>query len=263
MINSLSMNEASVCLGGTQILSTVTAEVKAGEFVGIFGPNGAGKSTLVKCILGLLPLSSGRISVFGSPPGRENRHIGYMPQSQNNLENTALSAFSVVAAITNGNRWGLPWYDKALKNEVIKSLHLVGAANYAHRPFSILSNGEKQCVALAQALLGKPRLLILDEPLANLDPHNQIRLIQCIQKIRKSAGTTVLFITHDVNPLLDVMDQVLYIAGGSATLGPVSKVFTSEVLSALYRTKIHVIHAKGRIFVVSAEGNVTETIRHA
>ncbi|QQY07943.1 MAG: ATP-binding cassette domain-containing protein [Candidatus Xiphinematobacter sp.] len=233
-------------MGRTQILSTVTAEVKVGEFVGIFGPNGAGKSTLVKCILGLLPLASGRISVFGSPPGRENRHIGYMPQSQNNLESTALSAFSVVAAIANGNRWGLPWCGMALKNEVI-----------------VLSNGERQCVALAQALLGKPRLLILDEPLANLDPHNQILLIKCIQKIRKSAGTTVLFIAHDVNPLLDVMDQVLYMAGGTATLGPVEKVFTSEVLSGLYRTKIHVIRARGRIFVVSAEGNVTETIRHA
>lgn len=263
MANGLSITEVSVCLGRTQILSTVTAEVKVGEFVGIFGPNGAGKSTLVKCILGLLPLASGRISVFGSPPGRENRHIGYMPQSQNNLESTALSTFSVVAAIANGNRWGLPWCGMALKNEVIKSLHLVGAAHYAHRPFSVLSNGERQCVALAQALLGKPRLLILDEPLANLDPHNQILLIKCIQKIRKSAGTTVLFIAHDVNPLLDVMDQVLYMAGGTATLGPVEKVFTSEVLSGLYRTKIHVIRARGRIFVVSAEGNVTETIRHA
>jgi len=263
VVNSLSIVEVGVCLGGTQILSTVTAEVKVGEFIGIFGPNGAGKSTLIKCILGLLPLASGRISVFGSSPGRENRRIGYMPQSQSSLENTALSAFSVVAAIANGNRWGLPWYNKALKNEVIKSLHLVGAAHYANRPFSVLSNGEKQCIALAQALLREPKLLILDEPLANLDPHNQIRLIRCIQKIRKSAGTTVLFISHDVNPLLDVMDQVLYMAGGTAILGPVNKVFTSEVLSTLYRAKIHVIHAKGRIFVVSAEGNVTETIRHA
>ena len=257
------MINVSVCLGGTQILKTVTAKVEVGEFIGIFGPNGAGKSTLVKCILGLLPLAAGEISVFGSPPGRENRYIGYMPQSQNHLESTSLSAFSVVAAVIKGNRWGLPWYNKSFRNEVTKSLHLVGAENYAHRPFSVLSNGEKQRIALAQALLGKPRLLILDEPLANLDPHNQMHLIKCIQTIRKDTDATILFVAHDVNPLLGVMDQVLYIAGGNATIGPVNKVFTSEVLSTLYRKKIHVIHAQGRIFIVTAEGNVTETIRHA
>lgn len=257
------MINVSVCLGGTRILNTVTADVEVGEFIGIFGPNGAGKSTLVKCILGLLPLAAGKISVFGSPPGRENRYIGYMPQSQNSLENTSLSAFSVMAAIINGNRWGLPWYNKAFRNKVIKSLHLVGAEHYAHRPFAVLSNGEKQHIALAQALLGEPRLLILDEPLANLDPHNQMHLIQCIQKIRRVTNATVLFVAHDVNPLLGVMDQVLYMAGGHSTIGPVNKVFTSEALSALYRKKIHVIHAQGRIFIVTAEGNVTETIRHA
>lgn len=253
----------SVRLGGMWILTSVTAEINGGEFIGIFGPNGAGKSTLMKCILGLVPLASGQISVFGHPAGRGNIRIGYMPQSRVNLEGTSLSAFSVVAAVAGGTHWGLPWSGKALRNEVIESLELAGALEYAHRPFSVLSGGEKHRIALAQALLGKPRLLILDEPLANLDPCNQMHLVECVQKIASSTEATVLFVAHDVNPLLGVMDRVLYIAGGSATLGTVDDVVTSEALSTLYRTEMHVIRAEGRIFIVTAEGNVTETARHA
>ncbi len=263
MINNLSLLNVSVCLGGTQILSHVTAKIRAGEFIGIFGPNGAGKSTLAHCILGLIPLTNGRISVFENPAGRRNHLIGYMPQFKTHLQSTALSAFSVVAAVAQGNRWGLPWMGKVLKNEVMEALELAGAIDYAHRPFSVLSGGERRHIALAQALLGKPRLLILDEPLASLDPRNQMHLVQCVRSIKASTGATILFITHDINPLLGTMDRVLYVAGGSAALGSVDDVLTSETLSALYRTEIHVVRAEGRIFIVTAEGNVTETACHA
>lgn len=261
--DELSLAHVGVCLGGTQILTNVTAEIQAGEFIGIFGPNGAGKSTLANCILGLLPLTTGKISVFGKPARRGNQLIGYMPQFRSHLESTALSAFSVVAAAARGNCWGLPWYGKELKNEVLECLKLAGAIDYAHRPFAILSGGEKSRIALAQALLGKPRLLILDEPLASLDPCNQMRLVQCVRQIQTTTGTTILFITHDINPLLGIMNRVLYVAGGNAALGTVDSVLTSASLSSLYRTEIHVIRAEGRIFVVAAEGNVTETARHA
>ncbi len=261
--NSLLLEQVAIRLGSTQILSNVTAEIQQGEFIGIFGPNGAGKSTLANCILGLLPLTTGKISVFGHPAGQINHLIGYMPQFRANLASTALSAFSVVAAVAHGNHWGLPWHGKALKKEVLEVLELAGAMEYAHRPFTVLSGGQKHHIALAQALLGKPRLLILDEPLASLDPRNQMRLVQCVKEIRASTGATILFITHDINPLLGIMDRVLYLAGGNAALGSVDSILTSEALSSLYRTEMHVIRAEGRIFIVAAEGNVTETARHA
>jgi len=262
LIAALSISDASVRLGGNEILHTINAEVAPGEFIGIFGPNGAGKSTLIRCILGLAPLSSGRISVFGVGAGRANRMIGYMPQSRVSLEGTALSARSMVAGVAAGDGWGLPWHSRKLKEEVDSVIELAGVAPFADRPFAVLSGGEKQRVGLAQALLGKPRLLLLDEPLASLDPRNQMLLIDRITQIKKTTDTTILFTAHDVNPLLGVMDRVLYIAGGAAAIGSLDEVITSAALSQLYKTDIRVIRVEGNIFIIAAEGGVIETARH-
>jgi len=260
---ALSITDAGVRLGGHEILRAVNAEVAPGEFVGIFGPNGAGKSTLLRCILGLTPLSSGRISVLGVPAGRANRMIGYMPQSRVSLEGTALSARSMVAAVAAGDGWGLPLMRRALRAEIARVIELAGVDEFADRPFAVLSGGERQRVGLAQALLGGPQLLLLDEPLASLDPRNQMLLIERVAEIKKSTGTTILFTAHDVNPLLGVMDRVLYIAGGEAAIGSLDEVITSEALSHLYKTEIRVIRVEGNIFIIAAEGGVIEVARHA
>ena len=262
MTAALSIAGAGVRLGGHEILHSVTAEVAAGEFVGIFGPNGAGKSTLLRCILGLTPLAAGKVSVFGVPAGRANRMIGYMPQSRVNLEGTALSARSMVAAVAAGDGWGVPWPKRALREEVERVIELAGVESYAERPFSVLSGGERQRVGLAQALLGKPKLLLLDEPLASLDPRNQTLLIERVAEIKKTTGATILFTAHDVNPLIGVMDRVLYIAGGEAAIGSIDEVITTEGLSQLYKTDIRVIRVEGNIFIIAAEGGVLESQRH-
>jgi len=259
---ALSIVDAGVRLGGLDILRAVNAEIAPGEFIGIFGPNGAGKSTLIRCILGLAPLVSGTISIFGVPAGRANRMIGYMPQSRVSLEGTALSARSMVAAVAAGDRWGLPWSGRALRAEVERAIELAGVEEYADRPFAVLSGGERQRVGLAQALLGTPQLLLLDEPLASLDPRNQMLLIERVAEIKKTTRTTILFTAHDVNPLLGVMDRVLYIAGGEAAIGSLDEVITSEALSHLYKTEIRVIRVEGNIFIIAAEGGVIEAARH-
>jgi zinc/manganese transport system ATP-binding protein len=259
---ALSIAEASVRLGGNEILRAVNAEIAQGEFIGIFGPNGAGKSTLIRAILGLTPLSSGRVSVFGVPAGRANRMIGYMPQSRVSLEGTALSARSMVAGVAAGDGWGVPWYGRTLRAEVERVIELAGVEDYADRPFAVLSGGEKQRIGLAQALLGRPQLLLLDEPLASLDPRNQMRLIERVTEIKKTTGTTILFTAHDVNPLLGVMDRVLYIAGGEAAIGSLDEVITSEGLSHLYKTDIRVIRVDGNIFIIAAEGGIIEAAHH-
>ena len=262
MTPALSITNVGVRLGGNDILLGVNAEIATSEFIGVFGPNGAGKTTLMRCILGLMPLCSGSISVFGEPPGRANRVIGYMPQARASLDSTALTARSLVSAVEGGNRWGMPWNTRRARAEVERVVALSGTEEYIDRPFSVLSGGEKQRIALAQALLGKPRLLILDEPLASLDPRNQMRMVECIAKIKATTGATVLFIAHDVNPLLDVMDRVIYLAGGRAAIGSTDDVVSSASLSKLYGTEIHVVRAEGKIFIVTAEGNVTEAAHH-
>jgi zinc/manganese transport system ATP-binding protein len=256
------MSNVGVRLGGHDILREVNAEILPGEFIGVFGPNGAGKSTLMRCLLGLVPLDSGRLSVFGEPPGRMNRMIGYLPQARNHLENTALSARSLVSAVEGGNRWGMPMSTPAARREVERAIALAGAEEYANRPFSVLSGGERQRIMLAQALIGRPRLLILDEPLASLDPRHQVRLIECVREIKAAMGATVFFVAHDINPLLGVMDRVLYVAGGQAAIGSTDDIISSEALSKLYGTKIHAVRADGRIFIVAAEGNIIETAHH-
>jgi zinc/manganese transport system ATP-binding protein len=259
MTSALQISDLSVSLGGNAILSGVNAEIGAGEFVGIFGPNGAGKTTLVRCIIGTLPPSSGSIRVLGQPPAQAARQIGYMPQGHGGFDATALSARALVQAACDGDHWGIPWTSKKSRQEVDRVLEITEAARYAHRPFSVLSGGERQRVMLTQSLLGNPRILVLDEPLASLDPKNQGLLIQCVQRVKQNTGTTVLFVAHDMNPLMNVMDRVMYLAGGKAALGKLDEVITSESLSRLYGSAIEVVRTQNRVFVVSSEASVTES----
>ena len=256
---ALQITDLTVALGGNTILSGVNAEIGEGEFIGIFGPNGAGKTTLVRCLIGTVAPTHGSIRVLGLPPAQAARQIGYMPQGHVGFELTALSARSLVEAACFGDRWGIPWTSSEARKEIDRVLELTEVAPYAKRRFSVLSGGERQRVMLAQALLGNPRLLVLDEPLASLDPRNQSLLIECVARVQKLTGATVLFVAHDMNPLLSVMDRVLYLAAGRAAMGKLDEVITSESLTKLYGSAIDVARVQNRVFVVSSEGNVTES----
>jgi zinc/manganese transport system ATP-binding protein len=259
MTPALQISDLSITLGGNEILSGVNATIDEGEFIGIFGPNGAGKTTLVRAIIGTLPPTRGWIKILGLEPGQSARQIGYMPQGHGGFDSTALSARALVEAACHGDRWGIPWTSKESKQEVDRVLEVTDAARYARRPFSVLSGGERQRVMLAQALLGDPRILVLDEPLASLDPKNQALLIECVARVKRLTQTTILFVAHDMNPLMQVMDRVLYMAGGGAVLGKLDDVVTSASLSKLYGFEIEVVRVENRVFVISAEGNVTES----
>jgi zinc/manganese transport system ATP-binding protein len=259
---ALRLADLGISLGGHSILSGVNAEIHPGEFIGIFGPNGAGKTTLMRCILGTLRPSRGKVSIFDRPPREAAAEIGYMPQGHVGLESTALSARALLHAAWHGERWGLPWSSAESRREVARVLALTEAKNYADRPFAVLSGGEKQRILLAQALLGDPKLLVLDEPLAGLDPRNQALLIACIVEVKRATNATILFVAHDMNPLLHVMNRVLYLAGGGALLGAIDEVVDSESLTRLYGFPIDVVRAGTRVFIVSREGNVTESAHH-
>jgi zinc/manganese transport system ATP-binding protein len=262
MSSALRLTGLGITIGGHAILSGVNADIQAGEFIGVFGPNGAGKTTLMRCVLGTLRPSEGEITVFGLPPGMVARDIGYMPQDHFGLESTALSARSLLHAAWHGERWGVPSISRESRREVAEVLALVQAEAYADRPFTVLSGGERQRILLAQALLGHPKLLVLDEPLASLDPKNQALLIACIAEVKRTLNTTVLFVAHDINPLLHVMDRALYLAGGGALIGSVDDIVDSASLTRLYGFPIDVVRAGARVFIVSREGNVTESAHH-
>jgi zinc/manganese transport system ATP-binding protein len=262
MNSALSISHLNIELGGNPILHDVNAEIEPGEFVGIFGPNGAGKTTLVRAIINTVQPESGSITIFGQPLANATHQIGYMPQTNGELELTALSARAILEAVAQGEKWGLPWTSRAVRAEVQRVLNLTGATPYADRPFTQLSGGERQRVMLAQALLGSPKILVLDEPLASLDPRNQALLIECVKGVQQRTNATVLFVAHDMNPLLHVMDRVFYVAGGGAMVGSIDDVVNSESLSRLYGFPIDVVRAGERVFVVSSEGNVAELACH-
>jgi zinc/manganese transport system ATP-binding protein len=251
--------DASVRLGGRTIFAGVDLTVGANEFLAVLGPNGAGKSTLMRAMLGLVALEAGSISVFGGTPAQARPGIGYLPQRRGFDQTTRLRGVDLVRLGVDGARWGLPIpmsaaaraRRRAERARIDEVISLVGASHYARRPIGELSGGEQQRLLIAQALVGNPRLLILDEPLDSLDLPNQISTAALIRRICTSERVSVLLVAHDVNPLLGYLDRVIYLAGGRALAGTVEEVITAPKLTSLYGAPIDVLRTRdGRLVVV-------------
>lgn len=251
------VEEATVTLGGRTIWQNVSLTVQPGEFLAILGPNGAGKSTLLKAILGLIPLSAGSIAVLSQPARRGNAEIGYVPQRRHFESDVRVRGRSIVRLGLDGGDWGLPLpfmqrnKEREATRRVQEAIELVGASAYADRPIGELSGGEQQRLLIAQALVTRPRILALDEPLDSLDLRNQQGVAGVIRQISKETGAAVLLVAHDVNPILSSVDRVVYVARGQVAVGTPEEVITTETLSRLYNTPIEVLRASdGRIIVV-------------
>jgi zinc/manganese transport system ATP-binding protein len=258
----ITFTSLSIRYGEEAVISDFTGSIRAGEFIAVLGPNGAGKSTLLKALLGLLKPASGKIEIFGQPPRRGNPLIGYMPQLRSNAVSSSLSGRAYLHAVLDGHRWGFSGPSAAKDELVLAALRAVDAQGFMDRSFDVLSGGERQRISLAQALLGRPRILLLDEPLLNLDPRRQGELIEMVDSVRKKLGVTVLFVGHDVNPLTKVMDRVLYLAGGKAALGTVEEVINSEALSRLYHAKMKVFRVEDMLFIMAADQRTIEHGEH-
>jgi zinc/manganese transport system ATP-binding protein len=259
---ALEVEHVTLELAGRAILNDASFTVRGGEFIGVLGPNGAGKTTLMRALLGLLPVSKGVIRVNGEAVQRGNPSIGYMPQIRSGLAGRRVRGRDFVAMAADGHRWGLPHAGAAVKADVERVLDLVGAQALAARPLSELSGGERQRLLLAQCLLGKPSLLLLDEPLISLDPRHQTSVVDLVRTVQRELGITVLFSAHELNPLLNSIDRVLYLGNGRAALGTVDEVITRPVLSQLYGSPIDVMRVNGRIFVMSGDVEI-EKLDHA
>ena len=248
---------ASVRLGGRAIWHDVSLTVQPGEFLAILGPNGAGKSTLLKAILGLLPLASGSIDVLGHPARQGNPAIGYVPQRRSFDAEVRVRGRDIVRLGLDGANWGVPLpflaraHARAAARRVDEVIEQVGAESYADRPIGELSGGEQQRLLIAQALVTRPLILALDEPLDSLDLRNQQGVAGVIRQISRETNAAVLLVAHDVNPILASLDRVVYVARGHVAAGTPDEVITTETLSRLYGTPIEVLRASdGRIVVV-------------
>jgi len=255
-MNAIELRDVRLVLGDRVVLDGVSLHVAAGEFVGVLGPNGSGKTTLMRAVLGLVPPSRGTIRVLGQPATRGNSAVGYMPQTHGMPAIARLSGWDFVASVVNGHRLGLPILRRADRAEVERALDLVGARMLARRPLAETSGGERQRLLLAQALIGRPRLLLLDEPLISLDPRHQTEVIDLVKALQRDLRITVLFSAHELNPLLGAIDRVLYLGSGHAALGTVDEVITGPVLSRLYGSNIDVVRVQGRIFVMAGSHHV-------
>ena len=238
------------------VLADVSAAIRPGEFIGVFGPNGAGKTTLLHAVLGLLRPTAGELRVFGSAPARGNRGAGYLPQHRAPLPGLRLCGRDFVASAMDGERWGLARQSRDTAAQVDRALARVEAQALAERPVDEISGGELQRLLLAQAILGRPKLLLLDEPMMSLDPRFQQATVALVKRIQQEEGITVLFTAHELNPLLGAMDRVFYLGQGHAALGGVDEVIRGDVLSRLYGMPIDVLRMDGRIVVVSGQGAV-------
>jgi zinc/manganese transport system ATP-binding protein len=250
-MNVVELDRATIGIAGHNVLSDVTFAIRAGEFIGVLGPNGAGKTTLMRAILGLLPSSGGTLRVFGRAPQCGDRTIGYLPQVRTVLPDLRVRGLDFIASSLNGERWGVPSLNHQDRGMIEETLNAVGARDLARRPLSAMSGGERQRLLLAQALIGSPKLLLLDEPLISLDARHQEVAIAVVRKVCRERGITVLFSAHELNQLLGTLDRVLYLGNGQAVLGTVEQVITAPVLSRLYGTDIQVVRADGHIFVMS------------
>ena len=250
-MNVIEFDRVTIALGERNVLADTSLAVESGEFIGVLGPNGSGKTTLMRAVLGLIQPSAGMIRVLGRPPRRGDADIGYLPQVRTVLPDLRVRGLDFIASSVRGERWGVPWRSRADRKMIEETLAAVGARDLAERPLADMSGGERQRLLLAQALLGEPRLLLLDEPLISLDYRYQEAVVELVRGFARKRAITVLFSAHELNQLIGAIDRVLYLGNGQAALGTVGEVVTAPVLSKLYDAPISVVRADGQIFVLS------------
>src|ERR1700753_762199 len=264
----LRLDGITVRLSGREVLHDLSFAIRPGEFTGLIGPNGAGKTTILRVLLGLLAPSAGTVTVAGQASG-SHRHgglfglgrprarggwvVGYVPQRLLIEPDMPLRVRDVVALGIDGNKLGVPFPSRARRELVAETLRAVGADSFADKRVGELSGGEQQRVMIAHALISRPRLLLLDEPLANLDIRSAQGIVAVLAKLAREQQIAVLISAHDMQPLAPVLERIVYVAAGKAAVGSSEEVLRTDVLSRLYGQHVDVLHVHGRVVIVAGE----------
>jgi zinc/manganese transport system ATP-binding protein len=247
------LHDVAMRYGARVLFEHLDLDIAPGEFVAVLGPNGSGKTTLLRVLLGLTRVSAGEVEIDGRAPMRGSHDVGYIPQQHGFDRDLPIRGRDLVRFGLDGHRRGLPIGNARRRARVDAAIRSVGAENYADAPIGLLSGGEQQRLRIAQALIGDPKVLLCDEPLLSLDLSHQQEVCELIDARRREAGSAVLFVTHEINPILPYVDRVLYLAGGRWAIGAPADVLTSAGLSDLYGTDVEVVNVRGRIIVVGAD----------
>jgi zinc/manganese transport system ATP-binding protein len=260
--NILTVADVDVRLAGRKILDRVSFDIAPGEFTGLIGSNGAGKTTLFRVILGLQPASAGEVRFGGSTRARKSKQIGFVPQKFLLDPDMPMRARDLVGLGLDAQRLGVPRPSRARRELVQETLEAVDAARFADTRVGRLSGGEQQRILIAHALIARPRLLLLDEPLANLDLRSAHEVVALLARIAREQQIAILISAHEINPLLGVMDRIVYLAAGRAVSGSTEEVVRADVLSKLYGHHVDVLNVHGRVLIVAGAGEDTDLAGH-
>ncbi len=258
----LKVQGLGVRLSGREILRDVSFAIRPGEFTGLIGSNGSGKTTLFRAILGLQTPSAGRVLIDGRPRSHRNPLIGYVPQKFLLDPDMPMRARDLVGLGIDAHRFGIPRPSRARRALVEQMLEAVDAGAFADARVGLLSGGEQQRVLIAHALIARPKLLLLDEPLANLDLRAGQEVVALLARIAAEQRIAVLISAHEMNPLLPVMDRIVYLAAGRAASGTTAEVVRADVLSELYGSHVDVLNVHGRVLVVAGAGDASDLHGH-
>lgn len=245
---------ARLVYGPRMLWDSLDLDVMPGEFLAVLGPNGSGKTSLLRVLLGLQPLSAGTVTIYGRGVRRGHRSVGYIPQQRAFDPTLTMRGRDLVGLGLDGHRWGFHLPSRRRRARILQALEEVDALSYADAPVGMLSGGEQQRLRVAQALVGDPAVLLCDEPLLSLDLAHQQEVSELIDGRRRATSTAVLFVTHEINPILPAVDRVLYLVDGRFRIGPPDEVMTSATLSELYATDIEVVRVRGRLMVIGPRG---------
>lgn len=234
-MTALTMTDASV----EPLWRHLDLRVEAGEFLTVLGPNGVGKSTLLGTILGTRRLTHGSL--------HHSERLGYIPQQRMADPDLPVRVRDLVGLAIGHGVFTNRRPSRFVVNDALAEVGLTGLAN---RRIGTLSGGQQQLVRQAQALAGNPDLLLCDEPLLSLDLRAQRAAVELLDRRRQEHNTAIIFVTHNINPVLSATDRVLYLGPESHAIGAVEDVMTTEVLSRLYGTRVEVAQINGKLVVI-------------
>jgi manganese/zinc/iron transport system ATP- binding protein len=237
---ALEVHDLTVSYQRKPVLWNVDLAIPPGRLVGIIGPNGAGKSTLIKAIMGLLPLSSGWVQVFGQPIDAQREKVAYVPQRESVDWTFPVTAMDVVLMGRYGN---VPWWrriGRRDREQARSCLEKVGMLPYADRQISNLSGGQQQRVFLARALAQQSEIYLMDEPFAGVDAATESAIIKLLQELR-AGGKTVLVVNHDLQTAKEYFDMLILLNMRLVAFGPTDQVFTPELLQKTYGGRLTIL----------------------